>query len=308
MQPADPLTDPQPVRLAHLSDVHVTTQPLGWRKRDWFSKRLTGWINLRWLGRRYRFRRADEVLRALVAELRQRRPDRVVFSGDATSLGFEAEFAKAAALLTAGGPDPLPGLAVPGNHDYYTRAVVADRLFERHFAAWQAGSRLDGATYPFAQRVGPVWLVAVNSCIPNRWAWDASGLVGAGQLARLEQLLARLDPGPRVLVTHYPVCLANGQLEQRAHGLRDLADLVKVAERGKVGLWLHGHRHGAYFHRQTRYASFPVVCAGSATQSRRWSYFEYTIRGRQVAALRRVFDRTSGRFRDASAFEFQLAS
>src|SRR5205823_4279813 len=107
------------VRLAHFSDVHITAQPLGWKRADWLSKRFHGYVHFSWLGRRRRFRNADEVAAALAAELRQRRPDRVVFSGDATALGFESEFARAAALLGVSGDDRLPGLAVPGNHDYY---------------------------------------------------------------------------------------------------------------------------------------------------------------------------------------------
>src|SRR5437588_10403249 len=99
------------VRLAHLSDVHITARPLGWKRRDWFTKRFPGWVNYRWLGRAYRFRQADEVLTALVAELRARPPSRVIFSGDATALGFEAEFIRATPILGVGAPDALPGLA-----------------------------------------------------------------------------------------------------------------------------------------------------------------------------------------------------
>src|SRR4029077_5906806 len=129
--------------------------------------------------------------------------DRVVFSGDATALGYETEFRRAADLLGLTHADVLPGLAVPGNHDYYTRAVQASGLFERFFAPWQQGLRVDHAVYPFAQQIGPLWLVGVNSCTGNRWPWDAGGSVGPDQLKRLEQLLARLDSGPRILVTHY---------------------------------------------------------------------------------------------------------
>src|SRR5262245_14226936 len=143
-----------PIRLAHFSDIHITAAPLGWSRGDYLTKRFPGWINYRWLGRQFRFRRADQVLAALVAELRQRRPDRVVFSGDATALGFETEFVRAATLLGIGEAGGPPGVAVPGNHDYYTAGVVAKGLFERYFAAWQEGVRIDGATYPFAQRVG----------------------------------------------------------------------------------------------------------------------------------------------------------
>jgi 3',5'-cyclic AMP phosphodiesterase CpdA len=286
--------------------VHITTNPLGWTRRDYFSKRLTGWINLRWLRGRFRFRQAEAVLAALVGDLRQRQPDHVVFSGDATNLGFEAEFARATAILGVHGEDRLPGLAVPGNHDYYTRAVVSARLFEQHFAPWQGGVRVDDATYPFAQRVGPLWLVAVNSCVPSRWMWDASGRVGGDQLDRLERLLDTLGPGPRILVTHYPVVRACGNLERKVRSLRDLKDLVSVAERGKVALWLHGHRHGPYHHARTNLAPFPVICAGSATQKGLWCYGEYTIDGSKLTATRRAYDPREGQFRDFGTFELEL--
>jgi 3',5'-cyclic AMP phosphodiesterase CpdA len=294
------------IRLAHLSDVHITARPLGWRLEDWFNKRLAAWMNLRLLGRGLRFRHADRALTALIDELRQRRPDRVVFSGDATALGFESELIRAAQMLGVTGDEPLAGLAVPGNHDYCTVPAERSGLFERHFAPWQTGERVDGAVYPFAQQAGPVWLLAVNSSCGNRWAWEANGRVGAEQLARLRELLRRLPPGPRVLVTHYPVCLADGRPERWVRGLRDLADLLHVAKEGGVCLWLHGHRHGAYRVSDPKVAPFPIICVGSATQSGLWSYGEYTIDGNRLAAVRRAFDPQVGSFRDCETFELVL--
>ena len=55
------------VRLAHLSDIHISAVPLGWRKRDWLNKRFTSWLNLRF-GRQQRFARADEVAVRLIGE------------------------------------------------------------------------------------------------------------------------------------------------------------------------------------------------------------------------------------------------
>ncbi len=294
------------VRLVQFSDIHITTEPLGWTSADWFNKRLPGWLNLKFLGRKHRFREADVVLAALADELQRRRPDHVIFSGDATALGFEAELVHALRLLDLSGPNDLPGLAVPGNHDYYTRPVAASGLFERFFAPWQKGERVGDAVYPFAQRVGHVWLVAVNSAKGNRWFWDATGSVGPEQLGRLEILLSRLDPGPRILVTHYPVCLANGEPERHFHRLCDLADLVAVAVRGGVSLWLHGHRHGPYYRQGSSLAPFPVVCAGSATEAGDWSYGEYTIEGNDFHGLRRVFCPERGSFRDEDVFAFRL--
>jgi 3',5'-cyclic AMP phosphodiesterase CpdA len=294
------------IRLAHASDIHITAIPLGWKWQDWFSKRYLGWLNFRLLGRRYRFRRADEVLTAMAKEISGRGVDRLIFSGDATALGYEAEMKQAAMLLGLSGPNTPPGLAVPGNHDYYTRAVEASGLFERYFAPWQNGIRVDDSTYPFAQQVGNLWLVGVNSCTGNRWPWDAGGSVGPAQLRRLEALLGRLAPGPRILVTHYPVYLASGKREWRTHGLRDLPDLVEVASQGGVSVWLHGHRHAPYHHPPSALVPFPVVCAGSATQNGRWTYAEYLIEGGMFRAVRRYFDTEDLTFKDGERFEFEL--
>jgi 3',5'-cyclic AMP phosphodiesterase CpdA len=297
---------PPVVRLAHLSDLHIAAGESEWRPGDWFNKRLTGWLHWHWLGRGKSFGLAGKVLQTLASELRRRRPDHVVFSGDATALGFPQEFARAAEILGVGRKDALSGLAVPGNHDYYTRGTAASGLFERCFASWQTGTRVDGQVYPFAQAVGPVWLVAINSCTGNIWPWDAAGSVGAEQLGRLAALFQRLDERPRILVTHYPVTLAGGEPENRHHGLRDLADLLAVARAGRVCLWLHGHRHTAYHLLSSKLAPFPVVCAGTATQERRWSYGDYTIAGRHLHAVRRVYSPGEDRFEDRETFDLEL--
>lgn len=293
------------IRLIHISDIHLTVRSK-WRGVDWINKRMAAWLNLRFLGRGLLFRRATTVLTALMREVRQRRPDRVLFSGDATALGFEEEVAHAANMLGLKDEEPLPGLAVPGNHDYCTRCAETSGFFEKHFDPWLQGERIDGAMYPFAQRVGPAWIIGVNSACGNRWAWDASGHVGPGQLERLRQLLTRLDGGPRILVTHYPATRASGKLEFRTHRLRDVHALADVATEGKVGLWLHGHLHRSHRHHSTFLTPFPVICAGSSTQSRLWSYNEYTLDGHHLHAVRRSYDRDADQFFDAEIFDLDL--
>jgi 3',5'-cyclic AMP phosphodiesterase CpdA len=294
--------------LAHLSDVHLTTSPLGWKARDWFGKRVTGWISTNWGSRRWRFRDADTVLAMLAAELRTLRPDAIVFSGDATMLGFTTETARTAAILEVGQPEMPPGVAVPGNHDYYTPGAEASGDFEKWFAPWQRGERVGEAIYPFARRVGPLWLVCVNGAAGRRLPFDATGQVDPAELERLRRLLGELAPGPRILVTHFPVADRHGQPERRWHLLRNLAELLDVCRRSGVCLWLHGHRHGAYYLNDARLAPFPIICAGSATDTKHASvgYNQYTIEGTRLQTLRRVFDLREGRFRDADTFELTL--
>jgi 3',5'-cyclic AMP phosphodiesterase CpdA len=270
------------IRLAHFSDIHVTARPLGWRWRDLFTKRATGWMNLR-LGRGRRFHDAEAIVAAMMRVIRERGIDHVVFSGDATTLGFEAEFATAARLLDVAA---VPGLAVPGNHDYYTRLPIRAGYFERTFASWQQGERIGDATYPFAQRVGHCWLVGVNSACSNRLVWDARGRVGTEQAARLRQLLGRLEPGPRILVTHYPLYLADGRPERRWRRLRDWESFRDIVDEGGIDLWLHGHRHGSYVRSRGERQPFTIICAGSATQMGNCSWNEYAISGRQMSMVR----------------------
>jgi 3',5'-cyclic AMP phosphodiesterase CpdA len=296
---------PSTVRFAHISDIHVTA-PSTWKVGDWFSKRLSSWINLRFLGRGYHFRWTETILTALRVELRERRLDHILFSGDATALGFQEEVARAAALLDIAHPEMPPGLAVPGNHDYCTESSARGGHFERHFAPWLAGERIGDAIYPFARRVGPVWVVAVNSATANRWPWDASGRVGTDQLRRLEELLTRLEGGPRILVTHYPVRVASGKPERRSHALLDLDQVLDVARRGGIGLWLHGHRHDYYYHPPVPDVPFPVICAGSTTQHGLWSYSDYTLTDHHLRAVQRVFDVNSGGFVDGMMYELQV--
>jgi 3',5'-cyclic AMP phosphodiesterase CpdA len=293
------------VRLAHFSDIHLSSTQMRWTARDWFSKRLTSWLNHR-LGRGRRFARAEEIVARALEDWRQRGVEHLVFSGDATAMGFEAEIRQAAESLGVGRA-AIPGLAVPGNHDYCTRSAAAAGHFERWFAPWQQGRRIGEHTYPFAQPVGPAWLIGVNSATGNRWPWDATGAVGAEQLARLQQLLASLgSDAVKILVLHYPICLADGRPESRFHKLRDLDALLEVAHAGGVDIWLHGHRHHPYALERPGRAAFPVICAGAATQQGIWSHGEYTITKNMLHAVRRVYDPDEHCFRDAETFSFPL--
>jgi 3',5'-cyclic AMP phosphodiesterase CpdA len=294
------------IRLAHFSDIHLSSPQWEWKLEDWFCKRLTTWMNYRLRGRAKRFALAEEVVDRLMDDLLRRGIDHLVFSGDATALGFESEVRRAAEFLRIG-KIPIPGLAVPGNHDYCTRTAAASGAFERHFAPWQTGRRIGEHCYPFAQEVGPAWMIGVNAATGNRLPWDASGSVGPHQLARLRELLASLPNGVKILVIHYPVCLSTRQDETRWHGLRDRDALLKVARAGGINLWLHGHRHTPYYLQQPAGASFPVICAGTATQTGIWSYGQYAIDGNDLQAVRRIYDPAGHCFRDAEAFALQLS-
>lgn len=291
------------IRLVHLSDIHVSAARCRYYPEDWLNKRMSAWLNLRVLGRGRKFEHAEAILGVLREELQRRPPDCLVFSGDATSMGCVEEMEAAAGLLGVNEASAFPALAVPGNHDYCTPRAVG--VFEKYFAPWQVGERIDGQTYPFARRVGPVWLIGLNTAKPNFWWWDASGRADVGQLDRLRRLAQRLD-GPRILVTHYPVCLASGKLENRWHRLRNYREVTQAAMDAGICLWLHGHRHDSYRHACTEWTMFPAICVGSATQNGVWAHGEYVIDGNRLEGVQRVFDPALNGFRETSRFTLAL--
>ncbi|HEY1192236.1 MAG TPA: metallophosphoesterase [Gemmata sp.] len=294
------------IRLAHFSDIHLTARPLGWRVRDAFNKRPAGWANVKLLGRGTRFRHAGDVATALRREFGTRGFDQLVFSGDASTLGFPAELREAASKLGVGDAALPPGVAVPGNHDLYINHAVRHRYFESAFAGWQHGRRTSNETYPFARKVGHVWLIALNSAKPNFLFWDATGRVGAAQLERFRALCATLDSGPRIVVSHYPLLKEGHRIEPRWHRLHDWRAARDAATECGVSLWLHGHRHHWYVLPPAPDLPFPTICAGSSTQTKRWGYHEYAIDGHHLTGTRRVYDLATGAFVSAETFELEL--
>lgn len=296
------------VKLVHFSDIHLTARPLGWTVRDMFGKRTTGWFNLNLLGRGDRFKHASSVADVLRNDLATRGYDHLVFSGDASMLGFESELQLAAEVLGVNDTSLPPGIAVPGNHDVYVGRAERKGAFEAAFRPWQQGHRIDNHIYPFAQKVGHVWLIGLKSAKANFWMWDASGRVGEKQLDRLRKLTASLDEGLRIVVSHYPILTEKRRPEQRYHRLRDWKRVRDVAAACGVNLWLHGHRHKWYILPAGENLPFAAICAGSGTQTQRWGYHEYTIDGHKLNGLRRVYDPAATAFRDADTFELKLES
>ena len=293
------------LNLVHFSDVHFPGMLRGWRPRDVFGKKLVGLFNVKFLGRGRSFRHANAIVEAMLAEIRESPPDAILFSGDATMLALRQEFANAAARLGVGDPELPQGFAVPGNHDYYTRHAELAGGFERAFAPWQTGERIDGHHYPFARRVGPVWLIGVNSSY-QRFGFGASGKIGAPQLDRLRALCAGLSPGPRILVTHYPLRDADGHIELPTHRLRDHAAALEAAKACDIDLWVHGHIHKPFVLVPGAAIPFPVICVGSATQEHRWFFNRYRIEGSTLTMTRRVYEPNAGAFRDGEVLESGL--
>lgn len=294
------------LRVIHLSDVHVQQRRAGWRPRDFLGKRATGWLNLTLSRRGRRFRGAEHLVHRIAKHVATLKPEFIVFSGDATALGFPAESVAVAQALGVGDTSGPPGIAVPGNHDHYTKSAVLARGFETAFGPWMEGERVGPFPFPFARKAGDVWFIGVNSCVPNSLPWDTRGSVGIAQLGRLDELLGRLGDGPRVLVTHYPYVTAEGLPEPPVRALRDREQLAEVMRKRGVPIWLCGHRHRAYHIGPTDRMPFFLNCSGSATQTGLASFSELMIEADAVQIRRHVWTASEDRFA-AGDWETRLA-
>ncbi|QKV17080.1 metallophosphoesterase family protein [Oricola thermophila] len=225
-------------RLAHISDAHLAPLPPV-RRRELFSKRITGYIN--WKRNRARHM-AGDALDRLVAAMKGSAPDHVAVTGDLTNLALDAEIANAAAWLRGLG-DPAAVSVVPGNHDAYVPGALA-----RAVAAWHANMTSDAAAipltrhgFPFLRERGPAAIIGVNSAVATG-PFMASGVFTRRQADGLSQVLedARQKGLFRVVLIHHPPVRRAAAAHKRLYGIGLFQETIR---KHGAELVLHGHTH-----------------------------------------------------------------
>lgn len=225
------------MRIAHLTDIHVTEKP---RFAQIWGKRLWGSFQLFGLGRAAQFSR--EVQEKLADAVIGLEPDLVVVTGDLTSQALPQEFEQFRAIY-----EPLfsrqDTILLPGNHDTYTWPTAGGVRADAYLQPW-----IGEGEYPRVREVRGVVFVSICCSRPGVYA---RGLCPEEQLVRLDSVLR--DPGLQgktvVLLMHYAMrdsqggpydvyyeCLANANaLEAVIGGHGD-----------RISVILHGHVHRGY--------------------------------------------------------------
>ena len=287
----------RPVRLAHLTDIHVGA-PSDYDEGDavWRARAA---------------KHSEALLVAALRDIAAHRPTHVVLTGDLTLTAERAQFERARAYVD----EHLRGLRVsvlPGNHDVWSEAAVRGGWFGRSFGDL-AACDLGGGGFPYCHLVGDDLAILALDTSPYEPGADPSrvkGRVTDAQLARLEALAAdpRLDGRVQVLILHHHLRLSEedaAALDPKdPTPLEDAAALEAALSRLPVHVVLHGHRH-----KQMRLElslggrRVTVLCPGSATRlhekadrTGRWSLYELDG-GALVSVSTRAWDPALGAFR-----------
>jgi 3',5'-cyclic AMP phosphodiesterase CpdA len=239
--------------IAHFSDLHLLSfEGLGPRRL--IGKRFTGWVNLKWRRQAHHKR---EIAQAVAREVRARKVDHVVITGDVTNLSLESEFELVRAFLEHDlGLAPDRVSLVPGNHDMYTRGAHRTRRFQRYLGEYIT-SDLPGATgvpgvdrFPYARLRGPAVIIGLSSAVPSPPLF-ASGVLGRPQRAALHALLAHDEVRQRtpVILQHHPWHNPIHPVKNLMTGLADALEQHRVLNDLRRGLLLHGHLHRRIYQR-----------------------------------------------------------
>jgi len=254
--------------LAHLSDPHLADIS-GSQFSEFLNKRFFGY--LKWRLRR-KSEHHDDVLAAMIQDVRTARPDHIVVTGDLTHLGLAAEFARAKELLAALG-SPSQVTVIPGNHDAYVDGALDSRLTQ-----WAEYMVSDGikvgagadcalqAVFPSLRVRNGVALIGVSTAQPCS-TFLAVGCIGNDQQQRLQRILIETGQQDlfRVVLIHHPP--KSGVVSWRKR-LTDAEIFQKTLQDCGVELILHGHsHHPSRTYLETSAGRIPVIGVPSASAS-----------------------------------------
>jgi 3',5'-cyclic AMP phosphodiesterase CpdA len=268
---------------AHLSDPHLTTlQRVRWQQL--MNKRMLGYLSWQ---RKRRAEHRGEVLDALLADLRQTRPDHIVVTGDLTHIGLPDEFRQARLWLDRlGAADRVT--VVPGNHDAYVRTPWAST-----FSLWQPYMQSDpelaqstGCSdedlFPSLRVRNGVALIGLSSASASA-PFLATGSLGPQQRQRLSLLLRQAGRQGlfRVVLLHHPPRVEDEKWRKR---LIDGKALCAILQCEGAELVLHGHSHRTveagipYGEGMIPVFGIPSASAIGHREGRRAQYYLYKVR------------------------------
>jgi 3',5'-cyclic AMP phosphodiesterase CpdA len=263
------------IRICHFSDLHlVPTQRVPLHKL--FSKRILGYANLKLnRGRTH----GIEHLRHLLSHVAKESADKIVVTGDFTSLSLDFEFNAIDKLFKEAGLEPARTMVIPGNHDRYTISADKTWAFERGLADWLPPNMSKISGYPLVEQLGPVVLFGLDTAVWRNPA-RAAGAISKDQIQRLRDGLTQGELRNRwpVIAMHHPPIYRGGRtLKHYRTGLSGFKRFIRTVNRPATVI--HGHLHSAIRSREALIDIIGVPSASNNTGSSQtqFAYYVYTF-------------------------------
>jgi 3',5'-cyclic AMP phosphodiesterase CpdA len=245
----------------------------------------------------------EEVVEALLVDLRSLGPDLIVVSGDLTQRGHRHQFREARAFLNRLN---APYLVVPGNHDIPGINMFA--RFTAPFARYRRYIEPDLRPLHLDEEIAVLGLNTARPVGPHlNWS---HGRINSSQIAHARSVFERLSGDVfKVVVTHHPFLPPPDAPETRLVGRASLA--LRTFESCGVDLLLAGHLHRGYHgdvrtHHAAIKRSILVAQASTATSTRLRNepnaYNVIEIDGDRIGFGVRVWDGTLFRYRASGRF------
>ncbi len=246
-------------RIAHISDLHFaepTLSPL-----QFFSKRWVG--NLYQMFSRSKYLDSSQ-LEKLVDQFIALKIDYVFITGDLTTTSRIQELRHAADFAAKLQSQGLRVIAIPGNHDHYTRKACRQKLFYRFFPDYRENgfSLKDDGLALIPLHEGWTLLALDTACATS--LFSSQGNFHSKIESSLKSALLKIPARQNViLMNHFPLFEHEkpNKTLLRATALRTL-----VASHPNIRFYLHGHTH-THCLADLRASRYPIILdSGSTSQ------------------------------------------
>lgn len=259
------------MKIAHISDLHLSK--ITFHPKQFLSKRWVGNINVI-LSRKKTFKEAQLLLLAEIFE--KENIDYLFITGDISSTSQKKEFEGAKTILKSF--KNLKIIAVPGNHDHYTKKAHKNKTFYDYFSfsgiknlEKEKTLKKDGVQAFFLK--DSLWAIGLDTAL-------ATPLISSkGYFSKKieENLLDILEKIPKdnyiIIFNHFPFQSSEGRLKKLTRG-NILEKILKNFP--NIILFLHGHTH-KHSIRDLRDLHLPIVVdSGSASHTKlgRWNLLQ----------------------------------
>ena len=225
-------------KLAHISDLHFSK--VHFSVPTLFSKEFIGNLNLL-LSRRKTYK--NDKVASLVETLKKEQVTHVLFTGDLSTTSSEKEFEKAKEFIDLLKKEKMEVIAIPGNHDNYTKRAEKKKLFyqymqehEKPFLGYQLQTHKVAAHF-----LGDnVWVVTIDTTFACP-VYRSCGKYDEQIDRHLKALLSSIPPSDTIIfMNHFPLF----DVESQRRSMQGSEILRKtLSQFPNVKLYLHGHTH-----------------------------------------------------------------